>query len=87
MGNKATTRRSFLGRAGAGGLALVSGSAWTGPAGAAAVWGLALSLVLEWEGERLQPEEIWLAVIVTMVGVFTTRMVAIARGWRGWRYA
>jgi polar amino acid transport system substrate-binding protein len=53
----------------------------------AAVWGLALSLVLEWEGERLQPEEIWLAVMVTIVGVFTTRMVAIARGWRGWRYA
>jgi hypothetical protein len=26
-----TTRRSFLGQAGAGGLALVSGSAWAGP--------------------------------------------------------
>jgi hypothetical protein len=29
-----TTRRSFLGQAGAGGLALVSGSAWVAPAGA-----------------------------------------------------
>ncbi|HTB39080.1 MAG TPA: molybdopterin-dependent oxidoreductase [Reyranella sp.] len=29
-----TTRRTFLGQAGAGGLAIVSGSAWTAPAGA-----------------------------------------------------
>jgi len=33
----ATTRRFFLGQAGAGGLALVSGSAWSGPAGAETV--------------------------------------------------
>src|SRR5499427_4167014 len=52
----------------------------------AAVWGLALALFLEWEGERLEPDEITLAVIVTILGVFLTRMVAIARGIKGWRY-
>jgi polar amino acid transport system substrate-binding protein len=52
----------------------------------AAVWGLALALFLEWEGERLEPDEIRLAVIVTIMGVFLTRMVAIVRGMKGWRY-
>jgi polar amino acid transport system substrate-binding protein len=52
----------------------------------AAVWGLALAIFLEWEGERLQPDEIKLGVIVTILGVFLTRMVAIARGIKGWRY-
>jgi hypothetical protein len=52
----------------------------------AVVWGLALALFLEWEGERLQPDEIKLGVIVTILGVFLTRMVAIARGIKGWRY-
>src|SRR5262245_38823618 len=46
----------------------------------AAVWGLALALFLEWEGERLSPDEITVGVIVTIVGAFLTRMVAIARG-------
>jgi hypothetical protein len=41
---------------------------------------------VEWEGERLQPDEIRIAVIVTIIGVFMTRMVAIARGMKGWRY-
>ena len=50
------------------------------------MWGLALALFLEWEGERLQPDEITLAVIVTISGVFLTRMVAIARDIKGWRY-
>jgi polar amino acid transport system substrate-binding protein len=53
----------------------------------AAVWGLALSIFLQWEGERLQPGEIWLGVIVTIVGVFVTRMAAIMHRTRGWRYA
>jgi polar amino acid transport system substrate-binding protein len=53
----------------------------------AAVWGLAFALFLEWEGERLQPDEIRLGVIVTLVGVFLTRMVAIMRGTKGWSYA
>ena len=52
----------------------------------AAVWGLAFAVFLEWEGERLQPDEITIAVIVTILGVFLTRILAIARGMKGWRY-
>src|SRR4051812_8223438 len=52
----------------------------------AAVWGLAFAIFLEWEGARLQPEEIRLGVIVTIVGVFLTRIVAIVRGAKGWSY-
>jgi polar amino acid transport system substrate-binding protein len=52
----------------------------------AAVWGLALALFFEWEGARLQTDEIRLAVIVTLVGAFLTRVLAIARGMRGWSY-
>jgi polar amino acid transport system substrate-binding protein len=53
----------------------------------AAVWGLALAIFLEWEGDRLQPDEIALGVIVTILGAFMTRMVAIARGTKGWSYS
>jgi ABC-type amino acid transport substrate-binding protein len=49
----------------------------------ATIWGLAFAIFLEWEGERLQPEEIRLGVIVTLL----TRMVAIVRGAKGWSYA
>jgi uncharacterized membrane protein YeiH len=52
----------------------------------AVLWGLAFAAFVEWEGERLQPDEIRIAVIVTIIGVFMTRMVAIARGMKGWRY-
>jgi polar amino acid transport system substrate-binding protein len=52
----------------------------------AALWGLAFAAFLQWEGERLQPDEITMAVIVTILGVFLTRIVAIARGMKGWRY-
>jgi uncharacterized membrane protein YeiH len=52
----------------------------------AGVWGLALALFLQWEGERLETDEIRLGVIVTLFGVFLTRMLAIARGWKGWSY-
>jgi polar amino acid transport system substrate-binding protein len=52
----------------------------------AAVWGLALALFLEWEGARLQTDEIRLAVIVTLVGAFLTRVIAIARGTKGWSF-
>src|SRR3954451_5974451 len=52
----------------------------------AAVWGLAFAIFLEWEGERLQPEEIRLGVIVTILGVFLTRIVAIVSGAKGWSY-
>jgi polar amino acid transport system substrate-binding protein len=53
----------------------------------AAFWGLALALFLGWEAERLQPDEIGLGVIVTILGAFATRMVAISRRAKGWRYA
>jgi len=52
----------------------------------AALWGLAFAAFLQWEGERLQPDEIRIAVIVTIIGVFLTRIVAIVRGMKGWRY-
>ena len=53
----------------------------------AAIWGLAFALFLEWEGVRLQPDEIRMGVIVTIAGVFLMRIVAIARGMKGWGYA
>jgi polar amino acid transport system substrate-binding protein len=53
----------------------------------AVVWGLAFSLFLGWEANRLQPEEIWLGVVVTIAGAFLTRMAAIAFGLKGWPYA
>jgi polar amino acid transport system substrate-binding protein len=53
----------------------------------AIVWGLAFSLFLAWEAERLQPEEIWMGVVVTIVGAFLTRMVAVVLGLKGWPYA
>lgn len=53
----------------------------------AAVWGLALALFLSWEAERLQPDEIWLGVVITILGAFAMRMVAITRRAKGWRYA
>ena len=52
----------------------------------AAVWGLAFAIFLEWEGVRLQPDEIRLGVIETILGVFLTRIVAIVRGAKGWSY-
>jgi polar amino acid transport system substrate-binding protein len=53
----------------------------------AAIWGLAFALFLDWEGGRLESEEIGLGVIVTIVGAFTTRMLAIAYRAKGWRYS
>jgi polar amino acid transport system substrate-binding protein len=52
----------------------------------AMVWGLAFALFLGWEVDRLQPEEIALGVIVTVVGAFGTRVIAILRHWKGWRF-
>jgi hypothetical protein len=52
----------------------------------AAVCGLALALFLGWEGERLQPDEIKIGVIVTIAAAFSIRMLAIARGLKGWRF-
>lgn len=50
-------------------------------------WGLAFALFLDWEGDRLQPQEIAIGVVVTVVGAFITRMVAIQRHTRGWRFS
>jgi polar amino acid transport system substrate-binding protein len=52
----------------------------------AAIFGLAFAIFLQWEGGRLQADEIQLAVIVTILGAFLLRMVAIARGWHSWSY-
>jgi len=52
----------------------------------AAIWGLLFALFLEWEGERLQFDEIRDGVIVTIIGIFLTRIVAIMRGMKGWSY-
>jgi polar amino acid transport system substrate-binding protein len=52
----------------------------------AAIWGLAFAVFLEWEGERLQPDEVRWGVIVTIVAVFSTRVVAITRGTKAWTY-
>jgi uncharacterized membrane protein YeiH len=52
----------------------------------AVLWGFAFAAFVEWESERLQPDEIRIAVIVTIIGVFLTRIVAIVRGLKGWRY-
>jgi len=52
----------------------------------AAFWGFALAVFLGWESERLHPEEIGLGVVVTILGAFVTRIVAIVRGIRGWSY-
>jgi polar amino acid transport system substrate-binding protein len=52
----------------------------------AAVCGLALAVFLGWEGERLQPDEIKIGVIVTISAAFLMRMVAVARGAKGWRF-
>ncbi|HWX73270.1 MAG TPA: TRIC cation channel family protein [Xanthobacteraceae bacterium] len=52
----------------------------------AAVCGLALAVFLGWEGERLQPDEIKIGVIVTISTAFLIRMVAVARGTKGWRF-
>jgi polar amino acid transport system substrate-binding protein len=52
----------------------------------AAIWGFLFALFLEWEGTRLQVDEIRWGVIVTIIAVFVTRMVAIVRGTKGWSY-
>jgi polar amino acid transport system substrate-binding protein len=52
----------------------------------AGIWGFVLALFLGWEGERLQPDEIKLGVIVVILGTFLTRLAAIARGAKGWHY-
>jgi polar amino acid transport system substrate-binding protein len=52
----------------------------------AVIWGFAFSVFLHWESGRLQPEEIRLGVIVTILGAFLSRMAAIAGRVRGVSY-
>jgi len=52
----------------------------------AAIWGLAFAMFLQWEGERLQPDEVRWGVIVTITGVFLTRVMALIRRLKGWTY-
>lgn len=49
----------------------------------AIVWGLILSAFFYWEAEHVEPREIALAVALCIAGAFATRMVAMARRWRG----
>jgi polar amino acid transport system substrate-binding protein len=51
------------------------------------LWGFAFAVFLDWEGGRLQPEEIGVGVVVTVLGAFTTRMIAVARHTKGWSYS
>jgi ABC-type amino acid transport substrate-binding protein len=52
----------------------------------AVIWGFVFSVFLQWEAERLQPREIFVGVVVTIVGAFLTRMLAIAFRLKGWAY-
>jgi polar amino acid transport system substrate-binding protein len=52
----------------------------------AVIWGFVFSVFLQWEAERLQPREIFIGVVVTIVGAFLTRMLAIAFRLKGWAY-
>jgi polar amino acid transport system substrate-binding protein len=50
------------------------------------IWGLLLSLYLQWQTHKIAPDEILIGIIVTVIGVFTTRMLAVHLGWRSPRY-
>jgi uncharacterized membrane protein YeiH len=52
----------------------------------AVIWGFIFSVFLQWEAERLQPWEIFIGVVVTIVGAFLTRMLAISFRLKGWAY-
>lgn len=41
------------------------------------LWGLLLSLYLVWQAPHLDPEDLVVAVVVTMVGAFLTRVIAV----------
>jgi len=48
--------------------------------------GISAAQALQSRCERLEPDEITVGVIVTILGAFLTRVVAIARGMKGWPY-
>lgn len=51
------------------------------------VWGGLLSFFLIWEARRIEPGELMIGIIVTLVGVFCTRMLAIYFGLRSPRFS
>lgn len=52
----------------------------------AIVWGLGFSYFLIWQSDKAEYEAIVAAVIVTMAGVFVTRMTGAIFGWRSPRF-
>jgi polar amino acid transport system substrate-binding protein len=48
----------------------------------ALIWGCALAFFLEWQTNRLNPTEVYLGVLVTLVGAFLTRFAAMHWRWR-----
>ena len=50
------------------------------------VWGGLLSVFLIWAARRIEPSELLIGIVVTLVGVFCTRMLAIYLGWRSPRF-
>lgn len=50
------------------------------------IWGLLLALFLQWQTHKIAPDEILIGIIATVVGVFSTRMLAIHLGWKSPRY-
>ena len=45
----------------------------------AVIWGIILSAFLYWQTSRLDPEEIFIAVLVCLFGGFITRIIAIKK--------
>lgn len=41
------------------------------------IWGLFLSFYLTWQSQKIEPDEIFIGIIITIVGAFGTRMAAI----------
>ncbi|MFP4294992.1 MAG: TRIC cation channel family protein [Halothiobacillaceae bacterium] len=52
----------------------------------ALVWALGLSLYLELSNAATAPLHVFTAILVTMAGIFITRMLFLACGWRAPRY-
>jgi polar amino acid transport system substrate-binding protein len=48
----------------------------------AIIWGLLLAFFLEWQTNRLNPDEVYYGVLATLAGAFLTRLAAIWFKWR-----
>ena len=46
------------------------------------IWGFFLSVALMWQTTRINPDEIFLAVIITLIGALCTRLLAIRFRWK-----